>query len=287
MIVAGTKPYASGALRERIKTTDKRIPWSVRVVLATVLLLRFAAYGEMMPIVKGSSVKIGDSTYKVVDRIVLSKVLVFRKPKTRKVDRCLKQMKCIPGGRASYGILGCGPTVPSPVEPIAQIFARVPGKDAPNLFASIVGMSISRKRAEWTLEVALIACGPTIVVPVDQADQPDRRYSDSFNRISLSFSGSERAARLVLMGESTKPETYRVVGANEVVVFVVHFKSLKGLTIEKNENDTIAHTQSIDLVDGEYDLDSCSMADGKCTEVTRRDVVPAGHLPVPVIDSRQ
>ena len=71
----------------------------------------------------------------------------------------------IPAGHLSYGILGCGGAVSSIPEPIAQTFARVPGKDAPNLFALIVGLHAAKKRKEGETEIAALACGPRVTVP--------------------------------------------------------------------------------------------------------------------------
>ena len=181
--------------------------------------------------------------------------------------------------------MGCGGTTSLLAEPIAQTFARVPGKDAPNLFASIVGILISKRYEkgkfeiafEGSLEIAIIACGPRIIVPVGREDKIKNGSSYDFNRISLSFSVDKKLARLVLVGTPTKPETYRIAGLDEVVLLVVPFKSTDGLKLEK--------TQSTASIEGEYALGSYSAVNNVYTVSTKRDIVPAGHPPVPVIDS--
>jgi len=239
-------------------------------------------HSETKSIGEDSVIKIGNTSYKVVDRVVINDALVFRKPVKVKPPSCLVQRVtrdpnpkgCIPAGRISYGGILCGPVFQQPEESLAQTFARIPGKDAPNLLARIVGIHISRERTEGTLLIAVIACSSRIAVPVAGYEQLKRESSNSFNRLSLSISGNKRTAQLVLLGTATTPATYRIAGMNEVVLLVVPFKSLKGLKIEKTTDGKAAQTRSIDLIDGEYDLGSYSAADKTYTKAVSRDIVP-------------
>lgn len=151
--------------------------FSPLLAIGVVWLLVVSAHSETRPTVGDSTIKVGETSYKVVDRVVIGDAVVFRKPLAVKEPPCTvrrvtskpEPKGCIPSGRVSYGILGCGPLSSQQTESISQTFARVPGKDAPNLFASIVGMHVSRKRTDGTLLVAIIACGPRIAVPVAAA----------------------------------------------------------------------------------------------------------------------
>jgi hypothetical protein len=70
---------------------------------------------------------------------------------------------------------------------------------------------------------------------------------------------------------------------NEAVLFVVPFKALDGLKIEKEAGAGEAQTRSVDLLDGEFVSGSYSARDNRYTENVERDVVPAGHPPVRVV----
>jgi hypothetical protein len=262
---------------------------------ALLILACFAglvAHSEPFPAEMNSDIKVGDTTYKVVDRIVLPNAVVFHKPQNPKGHPCRRVTRdphkndenCgIPAGYASYGILGCGGAVSPIPETTAQTFARVPGKDAPNLFASIVGVHISKKNNEGELEIAVLACGPRIAVPIVQDVPHENGSSYKFNRIALSVSDSKRVAEFALRGIETRPETYRIAWMNEAVLFVVPFKALDTLKIEKEEGADEAQTRSIDLLHGEFVLGSYSAQNNRYTENIKREVVPAGHPPVRVV----
>ena len=72
---------------------------------------------------------------------------------------------------------------------------------------------------------------------------------------------------------------------NEAVLFVVPFKALHDLKIEKEVGSDKAQTRSVDLLDGEFVLGSYSSQDNRYTETIEREVVPAGHRPIQVINS--
>ncbi len=270
---------------------------SGRFLTSTPLILAclagFVAHSKAVSAEMNSDLKVGDKTYKIVDRIVLPHALVFRKPQPPKghpcrimIDAHNDEKNCsIPAGRPSYGILGCGATVSSFPEPIAQTFARVPGKDTPNLFALIVGVHGAKKRSEGELVIAVLSCGPRIAVPTVQDGAHENGLSYNFNRISLSISGSNRVAELALQGIETRPETYRIAGMNEAILFVVPFKALHDLKIEKEVGSDKPQTRSVDLLDGEFVLGSYSSQDNRYTETIEREVVPAGHRPIQVINS--
>jgi hypothetical protein len=143
-----------------------------------------------------------------------------------------------------------------------------------------VSVHAAKKHNEGELEIAVLACGPRIAVPVALDDPHEHRSSYNFNRISLSFSGGKRVAEFALRGIETRPETYRIAGMNEAVLFVVPFKALDGLKIEKQEGAGEAQTRSVDLVDGKFVLGEYSAQDNRYTENIEREVVPAGHFPV-------
>lgn len=262
-------------------------------LLTLACLAGLVAHGEAVSAETDSDLKVGDTTFKIVDRIFLAHALVFRKPHPPKGHPCRvtvnphnKEKNCgIPAGRPSYGILGCGAIVSSGPEPIAQTFARVPGKDAPNLFALIVGLHAAKKQSEGELVIAVLACGPRIAVPTVQDGAHENGSSYNFNRISFTVSGGNRVAEIALQGIETRPETYRIVGMNEAVLFVVPFKALDGLKIEKEVGSDEVQTRSVELLYGEFVLGSYSSGDNRYTETTEREVAPAGHRPIPVINS--
>jgi hypothetical protein len=271
---------------------------SGRSVASTLLTLAclagLVAHSEAVSAEANSDIKVGDTTCEIVDPTVLANAVVFHKPRNPKGQRCIVRLvtmdphnnekNCgIPAGHLSYGILGCGGAVSSIPEPIAQTFARVPGTDAPNLFASIVGVHAAKKRNEGELEIAVLACGPRVTVPIVEDGAHENGSSYNFNRISLSVSGSKRVAEFTLQGIETRPGTYRIAGMNEAVLFVVPFKALDGLKIEGEAGAGEAQTRSVDLLDGEFVSGSYSARDNRYTENVERDVVPAGHPPVRVV----
>ena len=245
---------------------------------------------------KNSDIQVGNTTYKIVDRIVLANVVVFHNPQNPKGQPCTirhvtlnrteNERDCgVPAGRSSESILGCGGAVSSISETTAQTFARVPGKDAPNLFASIVSVHTTKKHNEGELEIAVLACGPRIAIPIAPDGPYEQGSSYKFNRISLSVSGSKRVAEFALRGIETRPETYRIAGMNEAVMFVVPFKALDNLQIEMGRGIDEAQTRSIELRHGEFVLGSYSAQNNRYSQGIERDVVPAGHPPVRVFIS--
>jgi hypothetical protein len=270
---------------------------SARIIASTLLMLAClaarATYSEQTP----ADIEVGNTIYKVVDRIVLADALVFHKPQNSTRHPCIAHhvtmdgnkdgKNCsVPGGRPSYRVLGCGGTVSFVPETPAETFARVPGRDAPNLFASIVGAHIG-KHNEGELEIAILVCGLRIAVPVLQ-DRPNKgRSSYRFNRLSLRISGPRGVAELTLGGIETRSESFRIAGMNQAVLFIVPFKALGPLKIERDEGFNHPQTQSIDLLSGKFELGSYSASDKRYTEDTEREVVPAGHHPVRVDSSRE
>jgi len=165
----------------------------------------------------------------------------------------------------------------------AETFARVPGKDVPNLAASVVGVQIGKKHNEGELEIAVLACGPRIAVPVMQDDSLENGSPSNFNRISLRILGGKRVAELTLKGIEARPESYRIAAMNQAVLFVVPFKALDGLKIEKGEKSDEMQTRSVDVLEGEFSLLRYSPADTGQMETIERGVVPVGHYAIRVV----
>jgi hypothetical protein len=233
-----------------------------------------------------SDVKVGDTTYKIVGRIALPRAIVFHKPQKPKGHTCvsvIKKKNCyVPAGRIG-GIVACGGAVSPAPESTAQTFARVPGKDAPSLYASIVSIHFAKKRSEGELVIAVLACGPRIAVPTVPEGERENGSSYNFNRMSLSVSGNKAVAGFALQGIETRPETFRILAMDEALLFVVPFRTMNGLKIEKEAVSDKAQTQSVNLLYGEFVLGTYSSMDNRYTETTKRDVVPAGLQPIPVI----
>jgi hypothetical protein len=253
-------------------------------------LAAFATDGESVP----EEIKVGDVTFKVVDRIVVATPLLFHKPEKVKKQHGAKICRTIrsamrseencsvPAGRVSYSILLCGPSEPLAPETLAETFARVPGKDAPNLAAAIIGVQVGKKHDEGELEIAVLVCGPRIAVPVKQVDTGNSPSSFNFNRLSVRISGGKGVANLTLTGIEARPESYRVAAMNQAVLFVVPFKALDGLKIEREDRTSKMQTRSIDLLDGGFSWGRHSAADSEHTDTIEREVVPAGHYAVRV-----
>jgi hypothetical protein len=183
--------------------------------------------------------------------------------------------------------LACDGAVSSTPETVAQTFGRVPGQYSPSLFASILGIYLSKKHSEGELEIVILACGPWIAVPVQQEGPLEGGVSFNFNRLSLSVSSGKRVAGFSLFGIETRPETYRIAGMNEAVIFVVPFKALDGLSIQKNEGSLKTQTENVHLLEGDFASGTYSARSGRYNEKIDRDVVPAWQPPVPVIIGRQ
>ena len=77
----------------------------------------------------------------------------------------------------------------------AETFARVPGKDVPNLAASVVGVQIGKKHNEGELEIAVLACGPRIAVPVMQDDSLENGSPSNFQSHFSSHFGWQASCR--------------------------------------------------------------------------------------------
>jgi hypothetical protein len=259
--------------------------FSICVLLMLAPLAAYAADGEAVP----TEIKVGDTTFQVVDRIVAANPLLFHKPEKvkkqqgGKICRIIANPKkneencSVPAGRASYGILLCGPTRSFVPETLAETFARVPGKDAPNLAAAIIGVQIGKRHGEGELEIAILVCGPRIAVPVMPDDSRGSGPLSNFNRISVRISSGRRGAELTLKGIEARPESYRIAAMNQAVLFVVPFKALDSLKIEKDERADQMQTQSIDLLDGEFSLGRYSATDADHTKIIERQVLPVHY----------
>lgn len=80
-------------------------------------------------------------------------------------------------------------------------------------------------------------------------------------------------AELTLKGIEARPESYRTAAMNQAVLFVVPFKGLDGLKIEKGDRADEMQTRSIDL-DGEFSSGRYSASDADHAEIIDREVVP-------------
>jgi hypothetical protein len=103
----------------------------------------------------------------------------------------------------------------------------------------------------------------------------------NFNRISVRISSGRQGAELTLKGIEARPESYRIAAMNQAVLFVVPFKALDSLKIEKGHRPDEMQTQSIDLLDGEFSSGRYPSADADRTEIIEREVVPV-HFAVRV-----
>jgi len=229
-----------------------------------------------------ATVQVGETTYQVVDRIVIRRALVLRKPQAHQLPPCARRRvsdptSCVIGGAESYGILGCMSTANLPEEPVDKTLARLPGRDAPNLFVEIMEVYLTKKRTSGTLRVAVTACGPRVAIPIAEKDEVNAESRGSFNRLLLSFSTGHKLAHLALLGIAAKPETYRVAGMNQAVLFDVPFKSAAGMSIEESRDGET--TRSIQ-VSGAFEVSSYAGAKMSYKKASR-EVVP-GHNPVPV-----
>jgi hypothetical protein len=258
--------------------------FSICVLLMLASLAAYAADGEAVP----AQIKVGDTTFQVVERIVAANPLLFHKPgkvkkQQGKICRVTAHPKkneencSVPAGRATYGILLCGPTQPLAPETLAETFARVPGKDAPNLAAAIIGVQLGKKHGEGKLEIAVLVCGPRIAVPVMSDDSGESGPLSNFNRISVRISSVRRGAELTLKGIEARPESYRIAAMKQAVLFVVPFRALDGLKIEKGDRPDEMQTQSINLLDGEFSSGRYPSADADHTEIIEREVVPVHY----------
>src|ERR1700720_1054327 len=95
---------------------------SGRSLASTLLTLAclggLVAHSESVPAETSSNIKVGDTTYEIVERIVLANAVVFHKPQNPKRQPCIvrrvtmvphnNEKNCgIPAGRISHGTLGC------------------------------------------------------------------------------------------------------------------------------------------------------------------------------------
>lgn len=235
------------------------------------------------PVEVRSQISIGETIYKIKDRIVLDEAMVFREPQTPTTSLCLnKEQDCrIPAGRIA-GLVPCESGSASlATESLTQTFGRVPGKDSPNLFASILSVHLSSP-TYGELEIAVLACGPRVAIPVQQGAMLASGSSFDFNRVTLSASVKNSVAGFTLFGVRTLPETYRVVGMHEGIVFVVPFKNLNGLDIERAGDANKGLTRNLHLLEGDFVSGSYSDTHRRYEQHVTRGIFPVPQTPVPV-----
>ena len=236
-----------------------------------------------IPVEVRSEINIGETIYKIKDTIVLDEAMVFREPHPPTPSLCLNNEKdCrIPAGRIA-GLIPCEiGSSSSTTESLTQTFGRVPGKDSPNLFASILSVHLS-SATDGELKIAVLACGPQVALPVQQGAMLANGSSFDFNRVTVSVSGRNSVAGFTVFGIETQPETYRVVGMHEAIVFVVRFKNLDGLNIEKEGNANKGQPQTLHLLEGDFVSGSYSATHRRYEQHVTRGIFPAAQTPVPV-----
>ena len=80
------------------------------------------------------------------------------------------------------------------------------------------------------------------------------------------------------------PQSYRIIGMNEAVVFVIPFTGLRKLDIEKGENPNEIQTRSLDLTtDGVFASVRHAVERGRPYQSIEREVVPI-HAPIAVFE---
>ena len=236
-----------------------------------------------IPVEVRSEINVGETIYKIKDRIALDEAMVFREPYTSMTSLCLnKEKNCrIPAGRIA-GLIPCeSGSAASARESLTQTFGRVPGKDSPSLLVSILGVHLS-SATDGELDIAVLACGPRVAIPVQQGAMLANGSSFDFNRLTVSVSGRNSVAGFTLFGIEAQPETYRVVGMHEGIVFVVRFKNLDGLDIEREDDANEGQTQGLHFLEGDFVSGSYSAIHRRYEQHVTRDIFPVPQTPVPV-----
>ena len=115
-----------------------------------------------------AEIRIGDATFGIAERISLPNPINFHEPAKIKTDVCRsvedKQDCGIQSGSASQRILACGGATSPHTDSRAEVFARIPGENAPNLFAEIIALRVGKQHDEGELEIAVLACGSPVAV---------------------------------------------------------------------------------------------------------------------------
>src|SRR5581483_4125814 len=115
-----------------------------------------------------------------------------------------------------------------------------------------------------------------------QYDFQQEKSASDFHRISLRISAGTQVTELSFQAIEKLPQSYRIIGMNEAVVFVIPFTGLRKLDIEKGENPNEIQTRSLDLTtDGVFASVRHAVEGGRPSQSIEREVVRI-HSPITV-----
>lgn len=259
------------------------------------LIVGAVGWCQVLPAVGRSEFQLEGKSYKIVDRIVLENVSTLREPQKHPVlPPCTVVRKTsgasapcnIPAGTPGDGGVMCLDAKASLPEPAAQTFSRIPGKDGPSLFASLVSVHTRRDSDSGAAEIILFnPCDPWIAVPIAQANQFSGATVRTLNRLSIRLKIDARDTRLSavdLVGMDTRPETYRLLRLDEAILLVVPLKACRRLVSKKRAGDSHPEVQNIGI-EGWYDSVTYSPGSDTYRPNIRPYRVSSAPHPAPVV----